>query len=332
MSQFHPPKLSLNRLVQPLVEGLVADAEALRLVVSLDSQGTRIIDAGIATIGGIEAGRRIAGICLGGLGRVSLVPYAAGNIGAPAPQFAVMVQSSQPVLACLGSQYAGWTLAGESFYALGSGPARALWAGEELFAELHYQDHSDTAVLVIETDRIPPAAVLAEIADKARVQPRNLTVILTPTTSLAGGVQVVARSLEVALHKAHSLHYPLHQIIDGIGIAPVPPPSGDFMQAMGRTNDAILYGGTVQIFVTGDLESATALAAAMPSNASRDYGPRLRDHLRQIQPRFLSDRPDAFQPGRDRRDQPGVRPQPAPRRRQWRDSPRILWVSVDTIH
>ncbi|MCX8501611.1 MAG: methenyltetrahydromethanopterin cyclohydrolase [Alphaproteobacteria bacterium] len=272
MSEFHQPKPSLNRLVQPLVEGLVADAEALRLAVSHDSLGTRIIDAGIAATGGIEAGRRIAEICLGGLGQVSLVPYAAGNIGAPLPSFAVMVRSSQPVLACLGSQYAGWTLVGKDFYALGSGPARALWAGEELFAELHYQDRSDTAVLVVETDRIPPAAVLGEIADKARVAPQNLTVILTPTTSLAGGVQVVARSLEVALHKAHSLHYPLHQIIDGIGIAPLPPPSADFIQAMGRTNDAILYGGTVQIFVTGDLDSTTALAEAMPSNTSRDYG------------------------------------------------------------
>ena len=50
------------------------------------------------------------------------------------------------------------------------------------------------------------------------------------------------------------------------------PPAADFLTAMGRTNDAILFGGQVQLFVeTGDAE-AEALAASLPSSASRDYG------------------------------------------------------------
>ncbi|MDI9409275.1 MAG: methenyltetrahydromethanopterin cyclohydrolase [Candidatus Pacebacteria bacterium] len=264
--------ISLNRLAKPLVESLVADAEVLRLVVTKHPSGTRIVDAGIACPGGIEAGRRIAEICMGGLGRVSLVPYAADTASQPAPAFAILVESSQPVLACLASQYAGWTLSGEGFYALGSGPARALWAGEELYGELQYHDREQSAVLVIETDQIPPDSVITEIAAKARVEAEDLTLVLTPTTSLAGGVQVVARSLEVALHKAHSLHYPLDQIIDGVAVAPLPPPCSDFMTAMGRTNDAILYGATVQLFVTGTSEQARDLAEKMPSNTSRDYG------------------------------------------------------------
>ena len=60
------------------------------------------------------------------------------------------MRSAQPVLACLGSQYAGWSLAaskeetgGKKFFSLGSGPARALAAKEKLFAELGYRDRAE---------------------------------------------------------------------------------------------------------------------------------------------------------------------------------------------
>ena len=99
-----------------------------------------------------------------------------------------------------------------------------------------------------------------------------LTFVLTPTTSLAGAVQITARVLEVALHKVHALGFPLADVRDGLGTAPLPPPSPDFLTAMGRTNDAILFGGEIQLFVTGADDAARDLAATLPSSASRDYG------------------------------------------------------------
>ncbi|MBS0461551.1 MAG: methenyltetrahydromethanopterin cyclohydrolase, partial [Proteobacteria bacterium] len=175
-----------------------------------------------------------------------------------------------------GSQYAGWSLShGEgkgSFFALGSGPGRALAGKEELFTELAYRDRADSACLVLETGKIPPLPLLDKIAGQCDVSPDRLTLILTPTTSLAGSVQVVARVLEVALHKAHFLGFPLDHIVDGMGTAPVCPPSPDFLTAMGRTNDAILFGGRVQLFVAGEEAAAEALARRMPSEASKDYG------------------------------------------------------------
>ena len=64
----------------------------------------------------------------------------------------IEVHSAQPVLACLGSQYAGWSLAaskeetgGKKFFSLGSGPARALAVKEPLFDELGYRDHARCA-------------------------------------------------------------------------------------------------------------------------------------------------------------------------------------------
>jgi len=266
----HTP--SVNRLAAPLVESLVEHAEELRLTISRLDNGVHIVDAGIQTTGGIEAGRRIAEICLGGLGRVALVP-AASQAAWP---WELSVSTAQPVLACLGSQYAGWSLShGEgkgSFFALGSGPGRALAGKEELFEELAYRDRADSACLVLETDKTPPLPLLDKNAAQCDVPPDRLTLILTPTTSLAGGVQVVARVLEVALHKAHFLGFPLAHIVDGMGTAPLCPPSPDFLTAMGRTNDAILFGGRVQLFVTGEEASAEDLARRMPSEASRDYG------------------------------------------------------------
>jgi len=275
MSQPAPPspeagdaRPSLARTVAPLVAALVADAQALRLRVSRGPRDVRIVDAGIEVDGGLEAGRRIAEICLGGLGRVALVP---GGRFSPWDSL-VSVSTCDPVLACLGSQYAGWSLAAGDFFALGSGPGRAIAAVETLFGELAYRDRGGEVALVLETSVPPPAEVVDEIAARCAVAPSDITLILTPTSSLAGAVQIVARVLEVALHKAHALHFPLEHIVDGIGSAPVCPPSPDFLTAMGRTNDAVLYGGDVQLFVRGPAEAARDLAQRLPSLASRDYG------------------------------------------------------------
>ncbi len=123
------------------------------------------------------------------------------------------MHSSNPVIACLGSQYAGWTITEEEsgFFALGSGPARALSRVEELYKELGYVDHHNKAALVIEGDKAPPASVVRKIASACGVQPSDLTILFAPTGSLAGTVQIAARVLEVALHKAHALHFPLEQ-------------------------------------------------------------------------------------------------------------------------
>jgi methenyltetrahydromethanopterin cyclohydrolase len=76
----------------------------------------------------------------------------------------------------------------------------------------------------------------------------------------------------VALHKAHELHFPLDNIVDGIATAPVPPPAPGFVAAMGRTNDAIIYGGRVQLYVSGPVKAAKKLAEQLPSITSKDYG------------------------------------------------------------
>jgi methenyltetrahydromethanopterin cyclohydrolase len=291
----NPPAPSVNACSAPLVAALLSDAAMLRLGVTQDACGATLVDAGIRAPGGIEAGRRIAEICLAGFGRVSLVP------GEGAWPWLISVHTAQPVLACLASQYAGWSLqhqeGDQRFFALGSGPARSLAAKEPIFADLGYRDSATATVLVLEVDRAPPGALLREIGEACGVAPERLTVIMTPTQSLAGTVQITARSLEVALHKAHTLHFPLSHIIDGCGAAPLPPPAPDFMEAMGRTNDAILYGGTVQLFVAGAEAAAEALADQLPSGASRDYGRPFAETFAAYKGDFYQIDPLLFSPG-----------------------------------
>jgi methenyltetrahydromethanopterin cyclohydrolase len=259
---------SVNKLTQPLVKNLIENADKLRLDVQKLDNGCTIVDAGINVPGGIEAGRLITEICLGGMGSVSIThsPYISRW------PLSINVHTSNPVLGCLGSQYAGWSLSHEKYYALGSGPARALCVKEELYAELGYKDSADETVLVIENDNVPPLEIVDKVSAACKVEPSRLTIIVTPTSSLAGGVQVVGRVLEVAMHKAHALHFPLENIVDGSGSAPICPPHPDFIKAMGRTNDAILFAGQVHIFVKGDDAAAEQLANELPSSTSKDYG------------------------------------------------------------
>ena len=279
-------KASVNKLTQPLVKHLIDNADKLRLGVEVLENGCTIVDAGIKVPGGLEAGRIISEICLGGLGTVALV-HSAYTANWP---LSVNVHTSNPVLACLGSQYAGWSLSHEKYYALGSGPARTMATKlkdgqqepvEALYKELDYSDAFDSTALVIENDAIPPLAIIEKVAAACNVEPAKLTIIVTPTSSLAGGIQVVSRVLEVALHKAHALHFPLENIIVGSGMAPVCPPHPNFVKAMGRTNDAILFAGQVHLFVKGTDEAAEKLANELPSSTSKDYGKPFADIFKQ---------------------------------------------------
>src|SRR5262245_47468765 len=130
---------SVNARAGKLVDDLVANAQALRCSVTTGQAGERCIDLGSGVPGGLEAGRRLGEICMGGLGTVALT----SSSGLERWPLGVVVHSTNPVIACLASQYAGWTIQEQEsgFFALGSGPARALSRVEELYKELGYVDH-----------------------------------------------------------------------------------------------------------------------------------------------------------------------------------------------
>lgn len=287
------PKINVALTVAPLLEQLLADAPLLGLKVTRGGSGETLIDAADANL---AAGVRITAICMGGLGQVRLTMAGGSKDGNR--RLAIEVGSHHPVLACLASQYAGWKLAEGDFFALASGPGRAQAAAEELFQELGYRVKAKRAVLVLETSTPPPPTIVKKVAARCDLKPADLTFIATPTCSIAGGVQIVGRVLEVALHKAHQLGFNLENIIDGYGIARLSPPHPDFIQAMGRTNDAVIYGGTVQLLVKGGDKEAKHLAERLPSCHSKDYGEPFAETFRRFKGDFYAIDGELFSPAK----------------------------------
>jgi len=260
--------LSLNCRALEVVEALLARAEERRVAVHLVEGGGRYVDCGIERRGGILAGIELARICLGGLAEVSIVPGEAGGIAVPL----VQVVTDHPVQACLASQYAGWALKDGKFFAMGSGPMRAAAGSEAIYDVVGFRETAIAVVGVVETSKPPTPAIVARIAAACRIEPTAVTLLAAPTASLAGGVQIVARSVETALHKLAELKFDLARIVSAHGTAPLPPVAASDLAAIGRTNDAVLYGGRVILAVTGDDASLEAIGPQVPSSASRDHG------------------------------------------------------------
>lgn len=263
--------LSLNQLAYRRCE-LLGEHFAERLhshaaVLTMDC-GARVIDCGVKASGGLELGRQLAEICLADLGRVGFAPGHSDLW----PGLLVTIQTDHPVAACMASQYAGWRIAGEKFFAMASGPMRAAAGREKIYDQIGYRETAGHAVGVLETSQLPPDAICRQIAGECNVEPAHLTLLAARTASIAGSVQVVARTVETALHKMHELGFDLSRVQNGYGAAPLPPIAGDDLGGIGRTNDAVLYGGEVTLWVRGDDESLAALGPKIPSSASQEYG------------------------------------------------------------
>lgn len=284
--------MSLNENAYEIVAAMLRDADRLRIAPATGPLGETLIDAGAKCAGSIEAGLQMARAAMGGLGTVTT------GMDRATPQwpFSIEVRSSQPVLACLAAQYAGWSLSNGDYFAMGSGPARALARVEPLYETLTYREDAGKAVLILETSKPPVEAVVRKVADATGLSPEKLAFVYAPTQSLAGTVQIVARVLEVALHKANDLKFPLENILEGAAAAPLPAPHPDFLTAMGRTNDAIIYGGLVQLFVKGPANEARRLAEKLPANTSRDHGKPFAEIFKAFKGDFYAIDPMLFSP------------------------------------
>ncbi len=259
--------MTLNDRAHAVADELERNAARYRVSVSKVG-GARVIDCGGAVTGSLAAGLAMARACLADLGEVAYVPNPLAEVGGPA----VQVTTDDPVRACLASQYAGWQVSVGKFFAMGSGPMRARAAREELFQHIPGKEEARVAVGVLETRKHPTEEIIAHLVGKLPECAESLTLLVAPASSLAGTTQVVARSVETALHKLHELKFDVTQVVSGYGVAPLPPVSPDEITAIGRTNDAILYGGKVTLWVRADDELLSAVGPKVPSAASRDHG------------------------------------------------------------
>jgi len=239
--------------------------------------GARVIDCGVRAPGSDAAGLAMAEAALAGLGRVWIEPTGSHDAGFDAawpacPWPVVAVRSEQPVTACLAAQYAGWKVSDDGFFAMASGPIRAAIGREPLYDTIGCRERPPVAVGILEASALPPEKVCRDLAAAAGVAPESLTLLVARTASPAGTLQVIARSLETALHKLHDLGFDLSRVVRGVGRAPLAPVARNDLAAIGRTNDAILYGGHVVLEMTGDDASLIDTGPRMVSRASADYG------------------------------------------------------------
>jgi methenyltetrahydromethanopterin cyclohydrolase len=259
---------TLNERAQRIADYMAGQAAALRIAVHASTGGARLIDCGIKTPGGLQAGLALARVCLAGQAEVTLQAGEVEGVTCPV----VTVATDHPVSACMASQYAGWQISVGKYFAMGSGPMRAAYAKEELFKHIPYREQAPVAVGALETRKLPDDAVIEHICKSLKLAPDKLTLLAAPAASMAGNLQVVARSLETALHKLHELKFDLKQVISGLGSAPLPPVAKDELGAIGRTNDAILYGGRVVIWAQTEDDWLTQIGPKVPAGASPDYG------------------------------------------------------------
>jgi methenyltetrahydromethanopterin cyclohydrolase len=276
-------RISLNVAALSLVQKLRDEAEKYNVTVEESESGATLIDAGIKAEGGFFAGEIITEICLGGYGEAKVTPIQYETMVLPS----VFVITDHPALSTLASQFAGWQIKGDGFSAIASGPARALaLKPKHLYEKLKYKEEADTAVLVLETEKKPPEAVIEQIAEKCRVTPKNLFLIMFSTTSLAGATQVSGRIVETGLHKLERLGLDPLIVKHAWGYAPIVPVHPSSGEAMGRTNDAILYGGVTNYTLNfEDEQKLGEIVRQAPSSASQML--KKAKSLAEKNPRFL---------------------------------------------
>ncbi|MEM2995559.1 MAG: methenyltetrahydromethanopterin cyclohydrolase [Candidatus Bathyarchaeia archaeon] len=286
--------LSVNRLAWQLLEKLCENPDFYNVKVERASFGATIVDAGIKAKGGFQAGKVVTEICMGGCGKAKITIRRYSDLTLPS----IFVYTDHPAIATLGSQFAGWQINEGDYSAIGSGPARALaLKPKEIYEEIEYKDSFDKAIIVLEIDRHPTEKLVERLANACRVAPENFAVILTPTTSLTGATQIAGRIVETGIHKLGMLGLNPKTILYAWGYAPIPPIHPKFANAMARTNDAILYGGTAYYIVECvDEEKLVEIVAEAPSKASKDYGKPFMEIFKEANHNFYKIDPNLFAP------------------------------------
>ena len=282
----------LNDSAWDLVHQILGSLDELRAEpANYDGPGM-VLDFGVEAPGSLAAGLALAEVCMAGLAEISIVPGEMGGIGWQH----LFVQTDDPLEACLLSQYAGWQISVGKYFAMGSGPMRAAAQKEELFQKLGYHEDAFGVVGVLESRSIPTAETVEEIAQACGVEPDQLALLVAPTSSIAGNLQVVARSVETSLHKLLELGFDVGRIESACGSAPISPVAKDDLTGIGRTNDAILYGGQVTLWVNGDDESIRDIGPLVPSSASPAYGKPFLELFEEAGRDFYNIDPNLFSP------------------------------------
>ena len=258
---------SINSTTVAMLESNLANPEQLGLSVERIG-GATVVRFAADQRCSIEAAILLAKVCLGGGGEIAIVEPTPPQISLPH----IAVSIADPLVACIGCQYAGWPLAVDGYSAMASGPIRLLRGSEVVLEQYGLLQTDKQAVIVLESDKLPTEQAVRNIAAQANVAVEQLFICIANTSSLPGSLQVVARSVETAMHKLHELGFDLSTVQSGQGSGPLPPTTGDDLIAMGWTNDSMLYGASVELIVDTTDQAIAAIIDKTPSSSSDQFG------------------------------------------------------------
>lgn len=256
----------LNKNARELLENARPILHGLGVELHTLANGTEVFqfDATSTTPFDASSGILLAEICMAGLAKVNLLSGELRSI--------VTVETDLPLIACMASQYAGWPLSVGKYFAMASGPVRSVRGKEKVLQEYELTSESDSVVVVLETSKLPDENVAEAIANECKVSPDRVQICVARTSSPSGMTQIVARSVETAMHKLHELDFDLKLVKKGIGSAPLPPSTADDLIALGWTNDSVLYGAEVVLTVDCDDSVIEEFGPKVPSSSSADFG------------------------------------------------------------
>jgi methenyltetrahydromethanopterin cyclohydrolase len=281
--------LSVNEMAMDIVEDMLDFEEELRIESKKLENGATVIDCGVNVPGGYEAGIMYTQICMGGLAEISIVTDTIKDV----PFAFITEYTDHPAIACLGSQKAGWQVSVGKYFAMGSGPARALaLKPKKTYEQIEYQDDSEYAVIALEASKLPNEEVMNLVAKECEVEPENVYAVVAPTASIVGSVQISGRIVETAIYKMAEIGYDPKLIVSGAGRCPIAPVLENDLKAMGSTNDSMMYYGSVYLTV----EKYDEVLSKVPSNTSKDYGKPFYEIFKAAEYDFYKIDPNLFAP------------------------------------
>ncbi|MCF2142380.1 MAG: methenyltetrahydromethanopterin cyclohydrolase [Candidatus Heimdallarchaeota archaeon] len=293
-----PFRSTMNEAAVDLFDEMLEMEEVIKGKMVETRLGPTILDVGLNAPGGLLAGEYTIQVCMGGLAEVSLTTKNYSNeLTLPA----VLVSTDHPAVATIGSQFAGWAIKKEGYQAIGSGPARILAKKPKtIYEQLPIIDDYPETVIVLEANAYPPDAVLEYLAQKCNVPLDNLCVLLAPTTSMAGAIQIAGRSIETALHQLFHQGMDILTVKSAMGVCPIAPLiNKNAQQMMGRTNDMLTYGAEVflQVAYDDDTKLKAFLSKAVSSHSS-EYGRPFFEILQSVGGDFYKIDPGLFAPAK----------------------------------
>ncbi len=288
--------VSVNLLAQEIVEDMMDYCEELQIDVIQTENGACIIDAGVNVEGSILAGEYVTEICLGGLGSATVASAQYGEIMLPV----IHVSTNYPAISTLGAQFAGWRITDKDgrFAGMGSGPARALaLKPKKLYEKIAYKDEAEVAVLFLEADKVPGESVVEVVAEACGVEPSNVYIIVAPTNSIVGSIQISGRVVETGIHKISEVGLDPKKIRYANGVAPIAPIHPDPTVALGKTNDMIIFAGHVNLFVEAESDDELkGYVEKTPSSTSKNYGKPFYETFKEANFDFYKIDPGVFAP------------------------------------